>query len=230
MTDESPEVRRCAKCEQPAVVLVNDWKHSINGLKTSESTRDYRCQECGAWFVRRSRARVLALWIVGVLLSLTPVGIPCLYLAWRHQTFDRRLPVVVGAPMPPMRFPGGPPERTCQKCAAIAMPVRITRHTHNGLPTGTDSQYRCGGCGLEFTITDAWGHIFAGLMIAALAGVALAFHSWGTTPGWKWGGLGGATLGAVGIAIQYGTRLVNRQRNPAAARRLSNERARQGLR
>lgn len=40
----APVVRRCSKCEQAAVVLVHDWKHTVGSTATGWSTKDYRCQ------------------------------------------------------------------------------------------------------------------------------------------------------------------------------------------
>ena len=89
------DVRQCAKCQQPAVVLVMEWQHTTFGAATTESTKDYRCQNCGAWFIKRARSRVIAFWILGVLfLPSCFMGLLFLYLAWRQHTFDQRLPLV----------------------------------------------------------------------------------------------------------------------------------------
>ena len=205
------DVRQCAKCQQPAVVLVMEWQHTTFGAATTESTKDYRCQNCGAWFIKRARSRVIAFWILGVLfLPSCFMGLLFLYLAWRQHTFDQRLPLVPGAPEPRMRFPGGAPKRTCGKCGGIAKAVRITRHTHNGMPTGTDYDYACGQCGLEFTTQNFLGHVFATLGGVTLAGVAAGFFFGAQSVWWKWGGSIVAALLAVFVLGQNGGQVFNR--------------------
>lgn len=183
------EVRQCPRCQQPAVVVVMEWQHTSHGLSLNQSTREYRCQNCGAWHVRRSRNGVLSLWIVGVLgLPGCGVGLPFLYLAWRQHTFDQRLPLAPGTPEPRLRFPGGAPKRSCGKCGGIAKAVSSTRHTHNGVPTGTDHEYQCGQCGLTFTTENFLGHAFSTFGGLMLVGVSAAFLVSGQSPGWRWGG------------------------------------------
>ena len=210
----SPDVRQCAKCQQPSVVLVMEWQHTTFGAATSESTRDYRCQSCGAWFIKRARSRVIAFWILGVLfLPSCLMGLVFLSLAWRQHTFDQRLPLVPGAPEPRLRFPGGAPKRTCGKCGGIAKAVRITRHTHNGMPTGTDSDYVCGQCGLEFSTENFLGHAFSTFGGLALAGVTAAFFFGAQSAGWKWGGTIVSALLTVFLIGQNAGRLFNRYKH-----------------
>jgi hypothetical protein len=211
MSSTPTEVRQCAKCQQPTVVLVMEWEHSTFGAATHESTKDYRCQSCGAWFVRRARSRVIAFWIVGVLFSIPCLlGAPFLYLAWLQSTFDKRLPIVTGAPEPRMRFPGGAPKRTCGKCGGIAKTVAITRHTHNGLPTGTDYDYVCGQCGLAFSTENFLGHAFSSFGGLALGGIAAGFFFGADSAGWKWGGSIVAALLTVFLLGQNAVRIANR--------------------
>lgn len=211
----SSEVRQCPKCQQPAVVLVMEWEHTTFGASTNESTRDYRCQSCGAWAVRSARSKVIAYWILGVLfLPSCFMGLIFLFLAWRQHTFDQRLPVVPGAPEPRLRFPGGAPKRTCGKCSGLARTVRITRHTHKGLPTGTDYEYQCGQCGLEFTTENVLGHSVSTLGALALAGVAVAFLVHGTNAGWRYGGGGVTALFTLFLLGQSGQRIFNRFKHP----------------
>lgn len=206
MSSQPPvEVRQCPKCQQPAVVLVTEWAHD----GTNESTRDYRCQSCGALQVKWAKTRVIAYWIVGVLLIVAGIGVPFLYVAWRQQTFDKRIPVVA-APAPRMRFPSGPPKRTCGKCGGIAKALRITRHTHKGLPTGTDYEYVCGQCGLEFATENFLAHVVASLGALVMAGVSAGFFFGARGAGWKWGGGLGMALIAVLLLVQSGVRLMNR--------------------
>jgi hypothetical protein len=209
------EVRQCPKCEQPAVVMVQEWQHTMFGGATNESTKDYRCQGCGAWYVKRASSRVIAFWIVGVLFSIPCLfGAPLLYLAWRQQTFDKWLPLV-SAPAPRMRFPGGAPLRTCGKCGGRAKAMRITRHTHNGLPTGTDYEYVCGQCGLEFSTENFLGHAFSTMGGLLLGGIAASFYFGSEEPKWRWGGTIVMGLLTVFLLGQSTARMMNRLKHKA---------------
>ena len=210
MSSTPVEVRQCLKCQQPAVVLVMEWQHTTFGSSTNESTKDYRCQQCGAWAIKRARSRVIAFWVVGVLLLPTCIGLPFLFLAWRQSTFDKRVPIVTGVPEPRIRFPGGAPRRTCGKCGGIAKTVRITRHTHNGLPTGTDYDYQCGQCGLEFSTENFLGHAFSAAGGLVLVGIAAAFFVSAQSPGWKYGGGIVTAVLAVFLLGQGVVRILNR--------------------
>lgn len=210
----SAEVRLCPKCQHPSVVMVMEWQHTTFGAASNESTKDYRCQSCGAWAVRHARSRLIAFWILGVLLLPTCIGLPFLYLAWRQSTFDQRLPVVPGVPEPRLRFPGGAPRRTCGKCGGIAKTVRITRHTHNGVPTGTDYDYQCGQCALEFSTENFLGHAFSAMGGVLLAGVSVAFFAGAQSPWWRWGGGLGMALFALFLLGQGVVRIINRFKHP----------------
>lgn len=205
------EVRQCPSCEHPAVLLVMDWKHSMNGMQTHESTKEYRCQDCGAWQVRQARSRVIAMWILGVIFSIPCFfGLPFLFLAWRQSNFDKRVPIVPGAMVPRLRFPGGPPLRTCGKCSGRAKAMKITRHSHNGMPTGTDYEYVCAGCGLQFTTENFLGHAFSFFGGVVLAGVALGFAFGAKDLLWRLGGT--IVVGALATFVlgQSVTRIMNR--------------------
>jgi hypothetical protein len=211
MSSQPVEVRQCPKCQQPTVLMVMEWKHESMGIALNQSTRDYRCQSCGKWFVRRSRNGVISLWIVGVIGMLGCfTGLPFLYLAWLQHTFDQRLPLVPNAPEPRLRFPGGAPKRSCGKCGGIAKAMNITRHTHNGLPTGTDYEYVCGQCGLQFTTENFLGHAFSTASGLLIGGIAAAFFLGAKAPGWRWGGSIVAALLAAFLLGQVATRVVNR--------------------
>lgn len=219
---DAPEVRLCPSCGQTAVVLVNDWKHTTNfGGATGESTQDFRCQECGKTYVKPPRSKVIAYWILGVIfLPTCGLGLVFLYLARRHSKFDQRVQVVQGAPLPQLRFPGGPPERTCGKCEGVARATQTTRHTHNGVPTGTDHVYTCGKCGLTFEIEDALGHGVAFFGASLLLGGAAAFFFIAQSAGWKWGGGIVCTLIAGFVFWQGGERIANRFKHKPIARAL----------
>jgi hypothetical protein len=205
------EVRQCPACSQPAVVLVMEWQHTHGSFSTGEVTREYRCQHCGKWTVKRAKSTVVAYWIVGVImLPACLLGAPWLYLAWREGQFEKRLPLVPGAPVPRMRFPGGPPKRTCGKCGGIARAINITRHTHRGMPTGTDFEYQCGQCQLTFTTENVLGHVFSSFGFLALLGVSMAFFANADSPGWKWGGSIVSGLIAGFLGWQNIERVLNR--------------------
>lgn len=195
------------------MVLVNEWHHSMNGANTNEVTRDYRCQQCGAWQEQGPRSRLIAWWIVGVLLLPTCIGLPFLVLAYRLQTFDKRVPVMPGVPAPRVRFPGGPPKRTCS-CQGVAVARNITRHTHNGVPTGTDYEYECTSCKRTFTTENVLGTATSLFGALVLLGIGVAFLVSASSPGWKWGG--GLGLGGLGLflGVQTGGRVVNRFKYP----------------
>lgn len=205
------EVRKCPSCDHPAVVLVMEWQHTMYGGSTGESTKEYRCQDCGAWQVRSARSRVIAFWIVGALLSIPCLfGAPFLFLAWRQHTFDQRVPIVPGVPAPRMRFPGGAPRRTCGKCNAVAKTTQITRNTHKGIPTGTEYEYACTGCGLQFTTENFLGHAFSTFGGLLLAAIGASFFFGSKDAAWRYGGSGLMALLAVFLLGQSGVRLMNR--------------------
>ncbi|HET6585529.1 MAG TPA: hypothetical protein VFG69_18850 [Nannocystaceae bacterium] len=186
----APVVRRCSKCEQAAVVLVHDWKHSVGSTTTGWSTKDYRCQSCGKKYRVRPRMQTILGLCVGVMAATTIIGIPLFVLYWRRHTVPSRILPVPGAPMPPMRFADGPPQRSCGGCAAPASVYNVTRHTHNGVPTGTEYKYRCAACNREFTVQSVWGIVFGTLVTLLAAAAAWGFYALAETPGWRWGGAG----------------------------------------
>lgn len=193
------------------------WQHTTFGASTGDTTRELRCQSCGAWFVIRARSRQIALWIVGGVLTLTTCvgGIPFFVVAWMRGQVEKSLPVLPGAPVPHMRFRGGPPLRSCSKCSGVATAIRVTRSTHNGLPTGTEYEYQCAQCSATFIVESPWGHIFAAFSGLLIAAVAAAFLLTSKSAGWRWGGGGVASAVALLLFGQVASRLLNRFRNPA---------------
>lgn len=195
----APVVRRCSKCEQAAVVLVHDWKHTVGGSTTSWSTKDYRCQNCGAKYRIRPRMQTILGLCVGVMAATTIIGIPLFVLYWRRHTVPGRILPVPGAPMPPIRFADGPPRRTCSGCGTAATVYNVTRETHNGIPTGTEYKYRCGGCNREFIVQSVWGIVFGTFMTLLVVAAAWGFFTLAETPGWRWGGAG--VCGAIALLL-----------------------------
>jgi DNA-directed RNA polymerase subunit RPC12/RpoP len=211
---QASEVRRCARCQEAAVVLIQDWQHTVSSIATGQSTRDYQCQACGARFRIRPRLeRILGLGI-GIMAGLTVIGIPLFVMYWRRYRMETRLPVVPDAPAPEIRYPSGPPLRRCAACGAPAKVFSITRHTHNGLPSGTDYAYRCSGCQRELKVQSVWGIVLGGLIAILVAVGAWAFLAFATSPGWRWGGAAVTAALALLLAWQTVTDVRTRAQNP----------------
>ncbi len=208
----STEVRRCRRCEASAVVLVSDWKHSVFGAATGSSTRDYRCQACGARFTIHPRGKLIGLWIAGVLTLPIFIGVVLLAIAWRRSRADGANPVVPDAPVPQIRYRDGPPLRTCASCGGTAAAAKITRRTHNGVPTGTEYVYECSQCKRGFTIESLWGHTLSlfgsGLLLGGGLFVLATVESPLSRFGW------GAALSFFGLVLL--AQLVKRLRNRIA--------------
>jgi DNA-directed RNA polymerase subunit RPC12/RpoP len=184
----APEVRWCSSCHHNAVVLVGRWQHTTGGSATGETTRDYRCQHCGKKYRIRPRLHTTLGMIVGVMAATTIIGLPIFFVYWRRHNVHKRIPPAAGAPMPPMRFFDGPPLRACGGCQTPATVQKVTRTSHNGIPTGTEYVYGCATCSREFTIQSAWGIVFGALMGLLVVAATAAFVAWAETPGWFWGG------------------------------------------
>lgn len=196
------------------MVLVSNWQHTTFGASTGVATRDYRCQSCGAKFTIHPKAHVIGLWIAGVILLPTCIGLPVLWLAWRRGGMEERLPVFPGAPMPQMRYRAGPPLRSCRACQGTASAIGIVRSTHNGIPTGTEYTYRCEACARQFVIESPLGQILSVLGAAMLAGGAAAFFLTAKHPGWKFGGSGVCALLTLVLFGQAVSRFLARFQNP----------------
>lgn len=198
------------------MVEVFRWNHEAFGAATGEATIEYRCQHCGAWNIKQPKSKVMALWIVGGVLTATTClfGAPWLYFAWRAKSFDTRVPLMAGSPLPRIRFPGGPPQRTCGHCSGIATAIKVTRHRHKGVPTGDDFLYRCSGCKQQFE-TESWlGHVFSAVGGLVLVGVAFAFFFGAENAGWKYGGSLAMLLLFGLLGWQFTERIRNRFRHP----------------
>lgn len=219
----SNEVRQCPKCNQPAVVLAFEWKHTVWGGATGSVTRDFRCQNCGAKFTLRPRGYNIGLWVAGVLLTLTTLvlGLPFLYVAWRRGRIAKQMVVVPGAPLPPMRYRGGPPVRTCAACGGYAVAFNITRRVHNGIPSGTEYEYRCMGCQAEFMVESVGGMLSSLFAAVVIGAIAAAFWFGAHAPGWRFGGAAVAGLLAVFMAWTVFSRLRARANNPVAVNPLA---------
>lgn len=205
------EVRQCPKCASPSVLLVHEWQHTNFAGATGEVTKEYRCQQCGAWEVKRSKYRVLGLWIGGLLaLPACGAGIPFIYVAWKDGRFEERVKLLQDAPVPAMRFPGGPPKRVCAGCGGVASAISITRHTHKGIPTGTDYVYACSGCQKEFTTENWLGHVASSFLTLGSLAFMAGFLFGADSPAWKWGGT--VVMGLITAVVGWSglEKLINR--------------------
>ena len=212
----TPEVRRCAKCGQTSVVKVFEWNHTTYGASTGQSTRDYRCQSCGAKFSIYPKANVIGLFIAGVLTLMACIPglviLPIAFVRWKRDSWN---PLVPGAPLPPMQYRDGPPRRRCGLCQGEAILKRVTRSTHNGIPTGTEYEYACAPCNKAFVIESLWGHLFTSFAAAVCLAIGIAIAAYGDSL-WLRLGLGGLFLaGGVLVVVQTTTRATNRLRYPA---------------
>ena len=208
------EVRRCASCGQSALVSVRAWQHTHFGAASNIVTYDCQCQSCGTRVTLQPRARILGFYIAGVLLLPTVIpGAIVLWMAISRSRAWKRNPVVPGAPMPAMRFQSGPGNRRCG-CGGTATMKKVTRHTHNGIPTGTEYEYACGSCGKGFVIESFAGLFFSFLGASVLAAVSYAVIGHVEKPLSRWGwGLGLALL-ALLLAAQASSRIAAYFRHP----------------
>jgi hypothetical protein len=215
MSSSAPvEVRRCSKCQEPAVVKVFEWQHSYG-----QSTRDYRCQACGVKFSIPPKAQAWGMIIAGALTCFAVFPLGFVWWGWYRLTQEKRWPLVPGASPPLMRYQDGPPVRRCGTCQQNATLQSVTRHTSRGLPSGTEYVYACGPCNKTFTIESVWGMTvssLAGLVLLAIgAGVFLNAES----AGWKYGGSAVALLLAGFMATQVAVRISNRFKYPVVDER-----------
>lgn len=208
------EVRRCAKCAEPAVVLVFEWKHTYNGISSGTSTRDYRCQSCGARFSIHPKVSSWTFIVIGLVLAWGVLPLGFTIFGWWRLRRDSINPVVPGAPRPLMRFKDGPPQRRCGTCQHPVALTRVTRRASRGMPTGTEYEYACQPCKKTFVIESLWGHCVsimgAGLLAAITGGLLIA----ATHPGWRYGGGAVALALTVFWVIQTAQRIANHFSHP----------------
>ena len=204
-----PEVRRCEACGDAAVLEVQTWEHSFMGESTGETTRDFRCQSCGAGFSLRSSRWELVVWA----LLLLPVGVGAVLLlvAWRRSRKSLRNPVVPGASLPPVRYRELGPVRRCRSCSAPCTAIGITRTAYNGIPMGSEVRYRCSSCQTEFTIDSLWRQatgVAAALLLINLGWTGLASTTW-----WRFAAAA-LGLGGLVVAVQRALRAWRATRCP----------------
>lgn len=174
MSPPPSEIRRCARCGEAAAICVTEWQHATMGLKTGSSTRDFACQRCGAAFSLDPKRELWVWGVMAALLSCTCIGAihPAAVTVWKAWPYLKN-PIVPGAEAPVIRYRPGIPARRCAKCGGTAPCVKVTRRRTNGIPTGTDFEYTCRGCGRRFTTVSAGSHVFTA--VAAPILFALGF-------------------------------------------------------
>lgn len=208
------EVRRCQQCTQPAVVMVFEWKHTYNGIASGTSTRDYRCQHCGARFSIHPKVANWTFIIMGLVLAWGVFPLGFTVFGWWRLRKDTVNPIVPGAARPVMKYRDGPPRRKCSACNNSVALTKVTRRTSRGLPSGTEYEYACQPCQKAFVIESVWGHCVSIMGAGLIAGISGAFLVAGTTPGWKYGGGAVAGLIAGFLMVQTATRISNHWRYP----------------
>jgi len=206
---EGVEVRRCARCMQATVLQVANWKHFFYDESTGHTTRDYRCQSCGARFGVRSSN--LGLIVVGILLLPIGVGAVLLLVARRRSRKEQLNPIVPNAAPPLVRFHEGPPLRRCGSCSSASRVVEIKRATHNGIPMGSEYRYECSSCHRRIEVDSPWRKCTRIMSTAVLLGIAWTGRSSETW--WRFASL---ALGAGGLVIagQLALRLIREARAP----------------
>lgn len=209
IASEGVEVRQCAHCMQATVVQVANWEHFFYDESTGHTTRDYRCQSCGARFSVRSSN--LALIVAGILLLPSGVGAVLLLVAWRRSQKEQRNPIVSNAAPPPIRFREGAPVRRCRSCSGASKVVEIKRATHNGIPMGSEYRYECSSCHRRIVIDSPWRKCTGILSTAALLSMAWTGRSSETW--WRFASLA-LGVGGLVLAGQIALRLIREARAP----------------
>ena len=218
----SPEIRRCARCGEPALICIRDWGHVIAGIQTPARTLELACQRCGAKVTLQPRSKIRAARILAYV--MIPAVIPALIFFARARRMARpwtENPVVAGVGEPARRAadgtlvavvgerPRGPAARKCQ-CGAAAPCVKISQRRLWDRPVGTRHTHACTACGRSFVVQDGTGLVFHGLVALGLcaAGVVLVADPPGSGVGAARGnqgfGVGLIVLGALGLALLAG--------------------------
>lgn len=196
------------------MVLVFEWKHTYSGVASTSSTRDYRCQACGAKFSLHPRITDWVFVVMGLLMGIAIFPLGFALFGWMRLRRDAQNPIVPGAGRPIMKFKDGPPQRKCGTCGAPVALTKVTRRTSNGIPTGTEYEYFCTPCNNGFIVESIWGYCFSVLASLVVAGIALAFFYGATNPWWRFGGGGLMAAATLFVLGQTGVRISNRFTHP----------------
>lgn len=167
MLDPAAQVRRCARCGQPTLVVARTWKHQLVGVTTGRETLELECRSCGAKVLLHPQLAIRVERAFAILLM--PAIVPGLiFLASAREkarAWDDN-PLVEGAPMPAPSS-SGPAPRRCG-CSAQATCRRIARQGTWTVRLGTRHDYECAVCHSQFSVHDTWGIVVAGLFAIAL--------------------------------------------------------------
>ncbi|MEQ1503954.1 MAG: hypothetical protein ABMB14_17060 [Myxococcota bacterium] len=201
-----------------------------------EGIRLVTCQACGAGFVGREdggfRVTLVVLGTLGLAFASVGIGLAGVIRAtgwvsgfgmlgileasvlcwnaaapWWHRV---RCPAVAGAPVPPIRFPGGQPARRCP-CGGVATCVRATPSVVRGLYSGATYAFACRDCGRAFTTASPYAQI----EWAFIGGLALACGlGFGAHGGVPWPYVVGPIAVALGIGVDQTWKLTRRFVHP----------------
>ncbi|MEO8797918.1 MAG: hypothetical protein ABI551_08540 [Polyangiaceae bacterium] len=183
------EVRRCCRCEQPALICVRAWQHTVLGIFTHTETLDLQCQACGAKLTLHSQKRIAVERVFAYL--MIPAIFPALIFfasARRKTRAWTDNPVVPGAMQPARIAASGaridllrdtrhPRDRAC-RCAHAAPCIKIAQRRMRGIRVGTRYDYACARCSQTFSVSDAAGIAFscvAALALSAAGALIVAF-------------------------------------------------------
>jgi hypothetical protein len=205
MPEPAHEVRRCALCREPAVVMVSLSKDESTQLVT----RDYSCQVCGHEFTLHPRMYGWMLIGFGLLMgcAILPLGL-CVLGVHQLRT-DPKNPVVPGAALPEVTRNGGPRARRCPGCGAPVVTAVVSRGRWQSLTT----HYVC-SCGTAFIIENAHGAAYA-LCMAVICGLACgALYDGLHVPVLRFGGAALMATFGVALCARIILRAANRWRCP----------------
>lgn len=203
----SDEVRRCARCREAAVVKVSE----VRFPETGESQREYCCQSCGRRFTVPPKSTSISLILIGGCMFVAVLPLAAVVWGVRQLRWERRYPLVPGAPLPLKRFDDGPPVRRCAGCGSTCGASASVGNAR-GLPTGTRYDYACGGCGRTFVVESAGGHAWSFLWAVIFALATGAYADEGARAPWKYGVAAVAALLSLSCLSRIVGRLVNRAR------------------
>lgn len=225
----NPEVRRCARCGQSALVPFQDWERRVVGIALPTRSLELQCRACGHKVLLHPKAEIRAARILAYL--TLPAIVPSLIFFARARRKERgwlENPVVEGAAWQPLAPPSPAmpldergtaiPDRRCD-CSATARCTQIALKGSWDIRLGFALDYRCPRCSKRFKISSVGHLVSIGLLGAVLAsvGALLVVHPAGTAVGAEQAnrgfGLGLAALGAAWLLF-----LMHRLRVRAAHR------------
>lgn len=168
---DQPDVRRCSRCQQVALVRVSDWGREFAGLKLGAYAADYRCESCGYALTLQSWKRIRAQRVFGYVFLIAIF--PGLWFLWQARTWERAHldNPLVDAPVPTITSRVGPGDRRCSRCGHRALLTSMRRHAFGVVRGGLEFAFACERCGFTFKTASAGGLVFwivAGVLTASL--------------------------------------------------------------